>query len=140
QLGGGAVDGVEKGQPRGEQCILKVAGEDLACQRQTTKNCAPEAQRLPRALKSPNHEWDAGQRVDHARMDQVPPDEAAQTEYGRSGEGAGMAQVTPQPEIRTQPREPYREHRVEIECLPGQEPRIKQIFEWMQIACLALAE
>ena len=68
------------------------------------------------------------------------PDVPARAEDGGPGECPRRPDVPPQPEIGPHAGQPDREHRVEVERLPGLQPGIEQILERMQIARLALAE
>src|SRR5262249_7444355 len=64
----------------------------------------------------------------------------AQAEDRGTGECARRPDVPAQPEICAHTGEPDRQDRVEVERLPGLEPRVEQVFERMKIARLALAE
>ena len=95
--------------------------------------------RLPRPLQSPDHERDARQGVDHARVDQVRPGEPAQPEEGRARQGPRRADVPAEPAVGPRAGQPDREDGVEVERLPGLHPGIEQVLERVQISRLALA-
>ena len=92
------------------------------------------------ALQRPDDERDARQGVDHARVDQVRPDEPAQAEDRRARSAPRPARRAAAASRRSPARSARPRGRVEVERLPGRHPGIEQVLQRVEVARLALAE
>ena len=138
-LGRRAVERIQAHGPRGEDRVLQVAREDLERKGQRPQHHATPPGPAPRHLERPEDERDARQGVRHAGVDEVGPGEAPQAEDRRPGQRPGRPDVATQPAVGPQARQPDREHRVEVQRLPGRQPGVEQVLQRVQVAGLALA-